>query len=90
MNSPGKYMQVSDTISRAHINHSKPKFAENSLIHCIHFLLSNLMIIETHLKQFQLETKNSSILQTLITYTTHKWSLKCLRPTVTFILYPLQ
>ena len=70
--SPGKDMLVSDNLSRSHFNHSKTKFIENTLIHQVNFVLSNLPISQTHLKQFQLETKNNSILQTLITYRNHQ------------------
>ena len=58
-------MLVSDTFSRSHLSHSKPEITEDSLIHHVHFVLSNLPISETRLKQFQLETKNDPILQTL-------------------------
>ena len=54
---------------------------EDSLIHHVHFLLLNLPISEIRLKQFQLETKDDPILQTLITYTIHEWPEKHLMPT---------
>ena len=79
--SPWKDMLVSDTFSRSHLSHSEPEFTEDSLIHHVHFVLSNLPISETRLKQFQLETKNDPILQTLITYTTYEWPEKHLIPT---------
>ena len=62
-------MLVSDTLSRSHLSRSEPEFTEYNLIHQTHFVLSNLPISETRLKQFQLETKNDPILRTLITYT---------------------
>ena len=45
------------------------------------FVPSNLPILETSLKQFQLETRSNLILQTLITYVTHEWREKYLIPT---------
>ena len=66
--SPGKNILVSDTLSRSHLTHFQPEFAENRLIHHAHFVLSNLTISATRLKQFQLETRNDPILQTLIIY----------------------
>ena len=65
-------MLVSDTLSRSHLCRSEPGFTENRLIHHVHFVLWNLPISETRLKHFQLETRNDSILHTLITYTTYK------------------
>ena len=49
--SPGKDMLVSDTLSRSHLSDSEPKFTENSLIHHVHFVQSNIPISETRLKQ---------------------------------------
>ena len=74
-------MLVSDTLSRSHLSRSKPEFTEDSLIHHVHFVLSNLPINGTRFKQFQLETKNDAILQTLIAYTTHEWPENHLMPT---------
>ena len=70
--SPAKDMQISDTLSRSHLSCFELEFTEDSLTHHVHFVLSNLLISETHLKQFQLETKTDFILQTLITYATHE------------------
>ena len=69
-------MLVSDTLSRSHLSDSEPEFTENSLIHHVHFVQSNIPISETRLKQFQLETKNNPNLKALITYTTHEWPEK--------------
>ena len=69
-------MLVSDTLSRSHLSRFEPEFTEDNLIHHVHFVLLNLPISETRLKQFQLETKNDPILQTLPTYTTHEWPEK--------------
>ena len=85
--SPGKDMLVSDTLSRSHLSRSQPEFTEDSLIHHVHSVLSNLPISETRLKQFQLETKNDPILQTLITYSTHEWPEKHLIPTDLLLYY---
>ena len=74
-------MVVSDTLSRSHLSRFEPEFPEDSLIHHVHFVLSNLPISKVRLKQFQLETKNDPILQTLITYTIHEWPEKHLMPT---------
>ena len=74
-------MLVSGTLSRSHWSHSEPEFTENSLIHFVDFVLSNLPISETRLKQFQLETRNGPIVQTLITYTTDEWPEKYPIPT---------
>ena len=71
-------MLFSDTLSRSVLSWCKPEFTENSLIHYVHFVIFNLPISETHLKQFQLETRNDPILQTLITYTSNKWPDKYL------------
>ena len=78
-------MLVSDALSRSHLSSSEPKFTEISLIHHVHFVLLNLPISETSLKQFQLKTKSDPISQTLITYTTHEWPEKHL---VSIVLYP--
>ena len=88
--SPGKDMLVSDTLSRSHLSCSQPEFAENSLIHHVHFVLSNIPISETCLKQSQLETRNDPILQTVITYATHEWPEKHLIPTDLLLYYTHQ
>ena len=80
-------MLVSDTLSRSHLSLSKPEFTDDSLIHHVHFVLSNLLISETRLKQFKLEPKNDPILQTLITYTFHEWPEKHLIPTNLLLYY---
>ena len=71
-------MLLLDILSRSHLNHSKPGFTENSLIHHFHFVPSNLPINETRLKKFQLETKNDPTLETLILdhLQNHEWSGK--------------
>ena len=74
-------MLVSDTFSRSHLSHSESEFTGDSLMHHVHSVISNLPTSEIHLKQFQLETKNNPILQTLITYTTHEWPEKHSIPT---------
>ena len=74
-------MLVSDTLSKSHLSCSELEFTENSLIYHVHFVISNLPISVTRLKQFRLETRNDPILQTLITYTTNEWPEKHLIPT---------
>ena len=54
---PNKDILVSDTLCGFHLSYSKPEFTKNSLIHHVHFVLSNFPISETHLKHFLLETK---------------------------------
>ena len=61
-------MPVSNTLSRSHLTHSELELTKNKLIHHVHFVLSNLPIIKTRSKQFQLVTTIGPILQTLITY----------------------
>ena len=48
--SSSKDMLFSGTFSRFHLNHSELELTENSLMHHVHFVLSNLPIRETHLK----------------------------------------
>ena len=64
-------MLVSETLSRSHLRHAEPEFAKNNSIHYVHFVLPNLPISETRLRQFQLKNKNDHIPQNLITYATH-------------------
>ena len=56
-------MLVWDTFNRYRLTRSEREFTEGSLIHRAHFVLSNLLISETRLKQFQLETKKNKKLQ---------------------------
>ena len=56
---PNKDILVSDTLCGFHLSYSKPEFTKNSLIHHVHFVLSNFPISETYLKHFLLETKIS-------------------------------
>ena len=76
--SPRKTMLVSDALIRAYIKNSKPEFDENSLIHHIHFVISNLPISNELLEQLKEETRKDPILQTLIKYTIKGWSEKTL------------
>ena len=80
-------MLVSDNLSRSHLSRAQPEFTEDSFIHHVHSALSNLLISETRLKQFLLETKDNPILQTLNTYTTHEWPEKHLIPTDLLLYY---
>ena len=59
-------MLVSDALSRAYMKNSKPEFDENSLIHHVHFVISNLPINKKHLEQFKEKTRKNPILQNLI------------------------
>ena len=70
--SPGIDMLFSDILNRSHLSRSEPEFTVNTSVHYVYFVLSNLRISETHLKQFQLETKIESIFKILITYKTHE------------------
>ena len=60
-----KTMLVLDAISRACIKNSKPEFDGNSLIHHMHFVISNLPISNKHLAQFKEETQNDPSLKSL-------------------------
>ena len=62
-------MLASHALSRAYINNSKPQFDENSLIHHLHFVISNLPISNERIEQFKEETRKGPILQTLIQHT---------------------
>ena len=61
--SPGKTMLVLDALSWAYIKNSKPEFDENSLIHYVHFVISNLPTSNKRLEQFKEETQKDPILQ---------------------------
>ena len=50
--SPGKIILVSDALSRGYIKNSKPVFDENSLIHHVHFVISNPPMSNERLEQF--------------------------------------
>ena len=83
--SPGKTRSVSDALSRAYIKNSKPEFDENSLIHHVHFVFSNLPISNERLKHFKEETRKDPILQTLIKCTIEGWPEKTL---ISYELHP--
>ena len=53
----GETMLVSNPLSRSHLNNIKPKFDKNTLIRHVHFILSNLLITQSRLDQFCLETQ---------------------------------
>ena len=65
---PGKTMLVSDTLSRSYLNKIKLEFHKDTLIRHVHFILSNVPIIQSRLDQFHLEMQKDQILQTLILY----------------------
>ena len=52
------------------------EFDENTLIHHVHSIVSNLPISENRLQQFKAETEKDPVLKTLIKYTTHGWPEK--------------
>ena len=70
-------MLVLDALSRAYIKISKPEFDKNSLMHHVHFVISNLPINNEHLEQLE-ETRKDRILQTLLKYTIKRWAEKTL------------
>ena len=71
-------MLVLNALSRAYIKNSKSELDENSLIHHMHFVISNLPISNKCLEQFKEETQKDPILQTLIKYTIEGWPEKSL------------
>ena len=71
--SPRKTILVSDALSQAYIKNSKPEFDENSLIHQVHFVISNLPISNERLEQFKEGTQKDPILKTLMKYTIEDW-----------------
>ena len=50
--SPDNNMLVSYTLSISRVSHSKLEFTENNLIRSVHFVLADLLISESSLKQF--------------------------------------
>ena len=84
---PGKTMLVSDTLSRSYSSYIKPKFDENTLIRHVHFILSNLPIIQSRLDQLRSETRKDQILQTLICSTINVWPEKHQVPKELFPYY---
>ena len=57
-------MLVSNALSQAYIKIWKIEFDENSLIHHVHFIISNLPVSNERLEQFKEETQKDPILQT--------------------------
>ena len=70
--SPGKTMLVLDALSRTNIKSWKPEFDENSLMHHVHFVISNLPISNKPLEQFKKETRKDLISHELHPYFTHR------------------
>ena len=66
-------MLVSDALIRGYIKNSKSVFDENSLIHHVYFVISNLPMSNERLEQFKKETWKDPILQTLIKYSIEDW-----------------
>ena len=58
-------MLVSDALSQAYIQNSKPEFDENSLIHHVHFVISNFPVSNERLQQFKGETGKDPICKPL-------------------------
>ena len=69
-------MLALDALSRTYIKNSKPDFDENSLIHQVHFVISNLPISNERLEQFNEETQKGPVLETLIKYSIEGWPEK--------------
>ena len=55
-------MLVSNVLSRVYTKNSKPELrVQNSLIHHVHFLISNFSISNERLEQFKEETRKDPI-----------------------------
>ena len=70
---PGKDMNVSDALSRAHLKDATSKIPKSEMELYIHSIVSNLPISEQRWKQLQFETAEDSTLQLLKNYTLHGW-----------------
>ena len=81
--SPGKTILVLVALIWAYIKNWRPEFDENSLIHHVHFVISNLPVSNERLEQFKEETWKDSILEILIKYASEGW------PEKTFISHGL-
>ena len=79
--SPGKTMLVSDTSSQSYLND-----IESDIQH-VHFILFNLLINQSRLDQFLLESQKEQILQTLICYNINDWPEKHQLPKELFPYY---
>ena len=69
-------MVVSDCLSRAHLDKSKPEFPENELNQHVHSLISNFPMTDAKLEEFKTETENDSALQTVKKYVSEGWPEK--------------
>ena len=65
---PGNKIVVSDCLSRAHLDESKPDIPENELNKHVNSLISNFSMTDAKLEEFKTETKNGSALQTVKKY----------------------
>ena len=70
---PGKDMNVSDALSRAHLKDVTSEIPKSEMELYIHSIVSNLPISEQRWKQLQFETAEDSTLQLLKNYTLHGW-----------------
>ena len=73
---PGNEMVVSDCLSRAHLDESKPEIPENELNHQVHSLISNFPMTDAKLEEFKTERENDSALQTVKKYVLEGWPEK--------------
>ena len=73
---PGNKMVVSDCLSRAHLDESKPEIPENELNQHVHSLISNFPMTDAKLEEFKTETENDSALQTVKKYVLEGWPKK--------------
>lgn len=87
---PGKYMFVSDTLSRAFLNDIFPN-SDVELEHSIHALVNHLPMSEAKKEEFRKATKNDAVLSTIITYISTQWPLnKNLTPEFVRIYHKLR
>ena len=60
---PGKYMVVSDALSRASLDEKTPEVSLNDMTHHVHCIMSNLPVSQSRLIQIQRETMKDETLQ---------------------------
>ena len=58
-------MVVSDCLSRAHLDESKPEIPENELNQHVHSLILNFPMTDAKLEEFKTETENDSAPQSV-------------------------
>ena len=69
-------MVVSDRLSRAHLDESKPKIPKTELNQHVHSLISNFPMTDAKLEEFKIETENDSARQTVKKYVLEGWPEK--------------